>query len=415
MKRRFDYHYCWAILACCCVMMSVGFGMCLNSVGVFLPAVAKTLGVSSGKVSYYMTIQGLSMILGMRLAGKLLPKKDIRHLVAMAAAIIGLCFFLMSFGTRLLHWYILAVPMGIAIAFIAPLPISLLISNWFDKRSGFASGVAFAFSGITGSILSPIASRIITTMGWQAAYRVYALIALAIMVPVALLFLVFSPEEKELTPYGAAEVAHPGLTMEQAKKMPIFYTAVLLAGFLTIGGGFNQQFPSHAAQLGMSAAAGSLLVSVCMIMQLVANVPLGILCDTLGVQMSSTIYCGIGAAGALILTVSGSSAAMYLGCALYGVAICQTMVVSPLVAERIFGKKDFARINSVVMGAFALAGALCHTVYAGAAELSGSYTASLMLACMFYLTALVLVNFTCSQARPLIDRNWELEQGRFEQ
>ena len=80
MKTNKKFHYCWVILAGCCIMMSIGFGMCLNSVGVYLPFVADSLGVTRGQVSYYMTIQGFGMIIGMYLAGRMIPKMNIQNI-----------------------------------------------------------------------------------------------------------------------------------------------------------------------------------------------------------------------------------------------------------------------------------------------------------------------------------------------
>ena len=186
MNKKPKLHYCWIILIGTCIMMSVGFGMCLNSVGVFLPFVADSLGVTKGQVSYYMTIQGFGMIIGMYLAGKLIPRKNIKILLSIATILMAVCFFILSGGTHLYHWYIVAIPLGISVAFIAPLPISILISNWFEKKRGLASGIAFAFSGITGSILSPLATKMISAFGWQTTYRFYGLLALVFMLPTAI-------------------------------------------------------------------------------------------------------------------------------------------------------------------------------------------------------------------------------------
>lgn len=402
-------------------MMSIGFGMCLNSVGVFLPFVADALNVTKGQVSYYMTIQGFGMILGMYMAGRLIPKRNIKFLISLATVVMSICFWLMSCGTKLIHWYILSIPLGISIAFVAPLPISILISNWFEKKRGFASGIAFAFSGITGSILSPIATIIITSHGWRIAYRVYALLAVIFMLPTAIFLLVNRPEDKGLLPYGvdASGVkenkdqklvsVNYGTALKDALKMPIFYSAILLAGMLSIGGGFSQQFPNHAVTLGLEATTGSLLVSICMVMQLVANVPLGMLCDKIGVRLSATLYSAVGAAGALLLAICGSSPLMYLGCAMYGIGICQTMVVSPQVSRELFGKRDFSQINSIVMICFALFGAFSHSVYAGIADAAGSYTISLALACIFYVISIILVNISCLKGKDLIAANKRME------
>ena len=421
MKANKKFHYCWVILAGCCIMMSIGFGMCLNSVGVYLPFVADSLGVTRGQVSYYMTIQGFGMIIGMYLAGRMIPKMNIKVLLSIATIVMAVCFLLLSGGKSLSRWYVVAIPLGISIAFIAPLPISILISNWFEKKRGLDSCIAFAFSGITGAILSPIATRIITTYGWQTSYRVYAILALVFMLPTAIFILETTPEKKGLLPYGITVseqhkqshqkviAANYGTSMKDAKKMPIFYTTILTAGFLSIAGGFSQQFPSHAVSMGLNAAVGSTLVSICMVMQLIANVPLGILCDKIGVRLSATLYSMIGGLGAFLLATCGHSSLMYVGCAMYGIGICQTMVISPQVAREIFGKKDFSQINSIVMIAFALTGAFSHTIYAGLADIRGSYVLSLTLAGIFYVIAIGMVNTSCLGGKTLMETNKKME------
>ena len=118
MNKKPKLHYCWIILIGTCIMMSVGFGMCLNSVGVFLPFVADSLGVTKGQVSYYMTIQGFGMIIGMYLAGKLIPRKNIKILLSIATILMAVCFFILSGGTHLYHWYIVAIPLGLSLIHI---------------------------------------------------------------------------------------------------------------------------------------------------------------------------------------------------------------------------------------------------------------------------------------------------------
>lgn len=404
--------YCWVILAGTCVMMSIGFGMCLNSVGVFLPFVAQSLGVSKGAVSYYMTIQGLGMMAGMFLAGKLIGKVSIRLLLSVATCVMAGCFCLMSFGTRLWHWYAIGFPLGVSVAFIAPLPISVLISNWFEQKRGFASGIAFAFSGIMGSVLSPIATCVIEQFGWSWAYRLYAALALVFMLPTALCIIVLKPEEKGMLPYGVVSghregepCFHYGISIAAAKRLPVFYVVVITAGALSIAGGFNQQFPSFAASEKLDAQTGSYLVTACMAMQLVANVPLGMLCDRIGICKSATIYSAIGGMGALAMAFLHHPVAYYIGCGMYGVGVCQTMVVTPQLALEIFGKQDYEKVNSAVMVSFALLGAASHTVYAGVAERFGSYRPSLCLAGILYFMCIVLVNVAYRLGTELVTEN----------
>ena len=46
-------------------------------------------------------------------------------------------------------------------------PITIIINGWFEKKHGLATSIAFGFSGLGGTICSPILSSIISSFNWQ--------------------------------------------------------------------------------------------------------------------------------------------------------------------------------------------------------------------------------------------------------
>lgn len=331
------------ILIGCCAIAAIGFGLCINSMGVFFPKVAESIGATSAQVASYLTVQCLVMVVDMYVVGRLIRKENIKLLLSLAAITISLSYLCLSFGTRVWHWYIIAVPIG------------------------FASGIAYSFTGIMGATLSPIASNLISSFGWQATYRIIALIPIILLLPLTLFLIEFSPEQKNLLPYGMDTEEHKkaretsqdelpvtGISFATAKTSIIFYFCILSSGLFSLAGGFHQQFPNYALPLGLSIQIGSFMVTVCMVTQLIVNLPLGILCDKIGVTKAGALFSALGICGAIILALAQIPTIIFIGCVLYGFGINVCMVVPPLMARDAFGTRDYPRINFFVMmgGAF---------------------------------------------------------------
>lgn len=444
-------HYAWVTLGGTCVMMAIGFGMALNSMGVFFPAVAGYLGTGTGAVASFMTIQGLCMVVGMVFVGRIVPKYDYNHILLAASVVLSGGYLLMSFFTALWQWYLIALPTGIAIAFIAPTPISIIISNWFEKKRGFASGIAFAFSGIAGAILVPTCNWVITNFGWRNGYRYYGIVSALFLIPTALFIIRKSPQEKHCLPYGteareggaagagpaaasvcergavsaegpaaasvcergAASAEGPaaasagdgwqggtdrgqtggsvteyGVTLKEAQHRPSFYLVIFVAAALTWAGGMNSHFPTHSRTLGFGTEIGSFMSSACLVMQLLFNVPLGMIIDRFGVKSAVCLYSSVAAAGSLLLCGATARWALFLASMLYGVGMCQTMVVTSLLTRTIFGRKEYGRIQAVVMTAFGLSGALGYTINGYLLDLTGSYQISFAVTALCDLAAI---------------------------
>lgn len=411
-------HYAWITLAGTCVMMAVGFGMVLDAPGIFWPSVTEYLGTGTGPLSSTMTVQGLCMALGMIIAGRLIPKYNYNVMLTIAAVTISGCFIAMSTFTELWQFYITAPLMGFAVAFTAPLPISIIISNWFEKKNGFASGIAYAFSGIMAAILMPVGDWLINFAGWRMGYVLYGAIAGVLLIPTALFIVRKTPEEKGLKPYGAEEkmkeiqsglvVPNYGVPFKKVSKMVSFYLILLVALGLTWGGGIHQHFPVHALYIGLTSTDGAMFSTVVMAMQLVFNVPLGMIIDKYGVGRATMIYCLCSATGSLLLAFSTNIYLLYAGCALYGMGVCQTMVATSTLSRAVFGRKDYSKINSFVMMAFAISGSFTHMANGFLSDIYHSYTLPLCITACASLLAMIICNVVLFKEKKLVAFNTKM-------
>ena len=129
MKQR-KHHPAWLILIACCFLQAGGVGALSNSAGILVPAVLGELGFTQGKFILYMTIQGLCMVAALPLAGRLLPKVNIRILVSVGIVVSAAAFASMGSFRAVWQWYIAGGVLGFSSGFVFLLPAPVMIGNW---------------------------------------------------------------------------------------------------------------------------------------------------------------------------------------------------------------------------------------------------------------------------------------------
>lgn len=387
MKQR-KHHPAWLILIACCFLQAGGVGALSNSAGILVPAVLGDLGFTQGKFILYMTIQGLCMVAALPLAGRLLPKVNIRILVSMGIVVSAAAFASMGSFRAVWQWYIAGGVLGFSSGFVFLLPAPVMIGNWFKKKSGLAMGLAMACSGIGGAVMNPLGGLFISRFGWRATYVIMAVIALALVLPFSLFVIRFKPADVGAAPYGAEEgddlpgagaQALSGVSAKTAVRSFSFLCVFLVAGLISFGATFLQLLPTFAGTVGLAPIA-AFLSSAVMIGNIVGKLALGWLNDALGARNSTLAGLGIVAAAFVLFLLAGLGAAVALaGAFLYGVVMSMVSVSIPLVVRRAFGARDYSQIFSYVSMGTSLIGSLGVSVIAFMYDAFGSYSPSFVM------------------------------------
>lgn len=368
MKQR-KLHPAWLILIACCFLQAGGVGTISNAAGILVPAVLGDLGFTQGKFILYMTIQGLCMVAALPLAGKLLPRVNIRILVSAGMVVSAAAFASMGSFRAVWQWYIAGGVLGFSSGFVFLLPAPIMIGNWFKKKSGLAMGLAMACSGIGGAVMNPLGGFFIGLFGWRATYAIMAAIALALVLPFSLLVIRFKPADAGVEAYGAEEGealpgAQPqvlaGVSARTAVGSFSFLCIFLVAGLISFGATFLQLLPTFAGTVGLASIA-AFLSSAVMLGNIAGKLALGWLNDKLGARNSTLVGLGVVALA---------------GAFLYGVVMSMVSVSIPLVVRRAFGSRDYSQIFSYVSMGTSLIGSLGVSVIAFMYDAFGSYSPS---------------------------------------
>ena len=351
----------------------------------FQPVVSEAMGMvtSTGAIdtapfALYITVLYLTMTVVSPMAGKLIQKMDIRIILSVSAALVGIAFILMSIYTEIWQFYISGVLLGLGEISILWLAIPTLMNRWFKKSAGFFIGICMAMTGVGGAIWNSLFTALNSSgTSYQTIYLIWGIVALATSLPFTLFCIRSTPEEVGLQPYGA-EIAEDG-TVEKAKglsaskamKSPVFYAVFIYAGiinFLTI---IAPQFPSYMRSLGAAgtvaydvAVVGGVMSVAVMVAQAISKVAMGGFADkNANVTMITAFVAGV--AGILLVWLGvQSEIALYAGACIYGFFFASAVVLCPIVVRQVFGTREYSEIYSRVSVFVNLMGAFGATIWA---------------------------------------------------
>ncbi len=242
---RRPYHG-WLVLAAGFVAMLIGYGM-RNTFSVFYPVLVDNFGWTRGVTAIMYSITLLAYGFVAPIAGSLVDRHNPRAVVAAGVLIAGGGVSLCSLATETWHFYLLygiLVAIGVSLSGITPL--STVITGWFPHRRGFVFGLLGSGFGVS-LVTAPVFQFLISTYGWQRAYIIIGLSAVAICVPLVLLFFrrssanatqaaaaTSSADAREIIQRTAVPAVTPGWDVKSALRTRTF-KVFLIISFCNMG------------------------------------------------------------------------------------------------------------------------------------------------------------------------------------
>ena len=399
MKKESKFFYGWIVVIGCMLITTTMVPLIMSQSNKYLIYVTEDLGMSRSAFTLANTIlQGLGIFLS-PIISKNLATGNMKKIHAISIVGFAACYAAYSFATSPIHLYITAVFVGIFYLNATIIPVSMMITNWFNKKRGLAMSLAMAGIGIGGTIYSPLITYLLENFGWRNTYRIVALIVVVVALPTVLFLLKRSPEEMGLQPLGADEVTGAQAEVKEnavrltvsESKFRLFFILVLIGTFANgiINAGALGQFPPAIQELHGPAIQAT-IISLYSFIGIGGKLLLGWLNDKLGVVISTTLGCiSFGLSFVFMLMATDNVTMLYFMAAAFGFGNAIGTVTPPLVTAEIFGKKKYGEAYGIINSFMQVGLSLGSLVVAGIYDMNGSYTMAWVLLLVFSGVTLV--------------------------
>jgi MFS family permease len=413
----------WLIVGLAFLTVGVAFG-CRSAFAVFLVAVIREFGWSRGATSGVLFLGALVWSAAATFIGILMDRFGPRLVLPAGALVMALGFVVSSLARDLFDFYI-GIGVLMALGFAA-LPMSThgpVISRYFQRRRGWAMGIAASGMGIGVLTIVPLAELLISSLGWRSAYLILAGLLAGVIAPLNLVLHRHGPPAAapaESPASATPETApRPEWTLERALRSHRFWALGLgvLTGAIPLHMILIHQVAA-VVDAGFSPGLAASVMGMNGLFIAPSMIFWGALSDRIGREWAYTLGSLAMIAGIVILlqarAAAGHAALLYAYAVLFALGFATRQALYPAMAADLFHGRHFGAIN----------GALTFFVGAGSGigpwlggylfDRFGSYLAPFWLANLLALASIALIWVAAPRhgARRVSERSSPAPAGR---
>lgn len=380
MEKKKGLHYGWLVVFSCFMIMSFYFCVVMNCPGLFLISVTDAFGITRSQYTLNTTVISLAMMVIALTAGKIFSKFKIKPVMVTAGIILPVAYACYSQAKNIYMFYGISLVVGLCLGLCGMVPMSTLITRWFNDKKGLATGLAFTGSGVGGMVLQPIIGRLIANVGWRQTYFILGVVMFVFVVPCLIFLIKDFPSDKGLEPVGGAVKADEGQARDdgmgyaQVRKKSYFWIFLPLVTISSAAAcSMVQQVAPYATDLGFSATVAANIGALSLGTLAVGKVLLGQIYDKKGNLFSTLLGLGCLVAAAACYSGATSSRLLYRGIVISGIGIAYTTVGYPINTQTMFGKKDYSSIYGIVQCFSSIGTAIGSPITSVIYDKTGSY------------------------------------------
>lgn len=368
------------VLVVCCCIVAASIGMLTNSAGVFFTPIAEDLGVGKGAVSMSLTLANIAYAFGGLMTVKVIHENNFKKMVFLFGTVYAISTALLSIAQSVFLLYVFSLIRGASTGVAGMVLVTILINNHYKEGVGFATSIALGFSGIAGALLSLVFTWMIGIAGWRLTYVVEGILAFLLYLPCMIGPVSLNNRIKE----DAVESKDTTASTTGVVPLPIFVLVCAYAFLIASVTALPQHFPS----LAFTAAVGSLMVSVTMVMNTAGKIILGAISDKVGAEKALEGYGVLVVIGLVILVVCKSHPIFSIvGAVLVGLVYAMSAVGAVLLSQNLFRESYNAYYPKVSLVG-TISNALFTTAVGFVYDIANSYDPALWLAALFAIIAI---------------------------
>ena len=419
---RTPFFYGWVILCTASSTQVVRNATASLTIAVFIFPLSEELGWSRTLIAGAASFGGLAASAVSPGVGWLVDRYGARIVLTASIFILGLSTISLAWATVPVAFYA-AYGVG-RVIFSSPVQIgsSVVVSRWFVRLRGRATGILFGSHSI-GLVLFPlIASIIIGTSGWRDAWIVLGILVWGIaLLPTALL-LVQQPEDVGLRPDGDASVApddesqsrgvafgpastpatdEPVWTLREAMHTPALWMFATATGMVfLVQAGVNTHLAAYLRDQGLNAAFAGFGISLNAAFLGLGSIFWGWATEKFPARyVLAGVAITVGVASALFV-IADSKVEILVYAVLFGFGVGGLLSVPPVGYADYYGRRSLGVIRGVTEPLTTIGQAIGAVVAGVIFDLTESYQLAFIAFAVMGGLATVLVLFAGPPRRP---------------
>ena len=416
LLNRMPFFYGWTILFAAGSSMVVRNATASLTLAVFIFPMSEDLGWSRTLIAGAASLGGLVATVASPVVGWTLDRYGARTILTVSILVLGLSTISLAWATVPIAFY-LAYGTG-RVLFSSPLNIgpSVVVSRWFVRRRGRATGMLF-LSHSLGMITFPlIAGLVIKYRGWEDAWIVLGVLVWVLALGPVSMLIRQSPESVGLLPDGdlpeqpgagndvATAVEEVSWTLREAMRTPTLWLLALATGSLfLLQSGTNIHQGAYFLDQGLGVGVSAATLSVNAVFTGAGSLFWGWLVDRVPVRFT---YAGVALmmAVALVLFPSADSAIEALAvAAIFGAAVGGILVVPVVAYANYFGRRSLSAIRGVTEP-FVSLGQAIGAIFSGAIyDVTGSYKDAFLILAILGFATIGMLLLTRAPVRPGVE------------
>jgi len=374
----------------------------------------KEFGWAKGQLSLAVTLSSLAGGVSGPFIGRWVDRHGPRGIMTLGAVVAGASYALLSLTPSIWYFYLIYLLFALGRAGAGTVPSNTMVTNWFREKRGLAIGIMATGIGWGGVVVAPLATWLILTFGWRAAYTILGIGSAVILTP-----LIFSlmrrlrPEEMGLLPDGKSSIEQSksvssAPTEEKAPETATWTlrTASRTWAFWLLGLGlfvfyFGQaSIIFHARPLfeerGASAQLAGVLVSLLAGMGILGKLVSGYILDKIRARYFAIFTGLLHAATLVVFLTTKDIPILWLFAIMFGLALGSLATLGPMSVGQCFGRASFGVIYGTIAFAITAGVGLGPLFFGSIFDTTGSYNPALWLYIGTHLLAGTLIFLTRS-------------------
>lgn len=390
-------HRAWAVCLGCSLALFTVMGLGVNVFTIYQPWIIQVHRFTNAQGSWITTVRSLFALLAMLSVDSLCRRLGLRYTMTAGMACFAASYALFGAARTFPAYCAAAALSGLAYGYGGMIPLTLVISNWFQHRRGLALGLAAAGSGLSTILFPPLLTKVLEQWGLETA--LYGEAVLGILLTLSVYLLVRStPAQVGLAPYFGGQMAVPEqekVRLAPSGLRPAHWWAVAVAAFL-IGAPSGPGF-SHLTVLYTSCGYDSVLVAFLMsylgVVLMAAKVLYGQLSDKLGSRTANLLVFLVMLAGFLLCALAplGSVPLAFAAITLTALGMPISSVTLSVWAGDLSGQDTYQRTVKWYTSAYMLGSLATGPLPGLSADRLGSYVPAYLLFALMLLAAAFLV------------------------